>query len=131
MFRKFLLIVWGLLFSFEANAGFEKIEVVDADLQKAVMKEVKISKKDISLYKDIFAAIRKNEIEKADELVGKLKSDALMGHVLAQKYLSAKIIKIRIRKWLCGKYYAIPQTPPTSPKRTGSISMRSFSTFPE
>lgn len=110
MFRKILFLFFSVIFSFAANANFEKIEVVDADLQKAVMKESGISKKDISIYKDIFAAIRDNEIEKADSLTAKLKSNALMGHVLAQKYLSAKYISNykELQGWL-KKYSGLPQ----------------------
>ena len=110
MFRKVLFLFLGVVFSFAAKANFEKVEIVDADLQKAVMKEAKISKKDIAIYKDIFAAIRENEIKKADELVKKLNSDALMGHVLAQKYLSAKYISNykELQEWL-KKYSGLPQ----------------------
>ena len=110
MLRKFLLCFLLLAFSFDAKAKFDKVEIVDSGLQKAVLKEAKIDKKDLKIYGDILSAIKENRIEDADALVTKLKSDALMGHVLAQKYLSAKYISNykELKDWL-KKYPHLPQ----------------------
>ena len=110
MLKKFLVYVFLILFAFGVEAKFDKIEIIDSSLQKAVLKESKIDKKDLKVYGDIFTAIRENRIEDADNLVSKLKSDALMGHVLAQKYLSAKYISNykELKLWL-KKYPNLPQ----------------------
>ena len=109
MLRK-VFICFFLLFAFDVKAKFEKVEIIDSSLQKAVLKEAEISKKDIKIYQDIFADIRENKIEEADALIKKLKNDALMGHVLAQKYLSAKYVSSydELKKWL-KKYSRLPQ----------------------
>ena len=84
--------------------------IVDNDLYEQVLKSSKTSKADIANYEKIFKAIKNNEIDEADKLVGKLKSKFLMGHVLAQKYLSRdyKTSYKELTEW-SKKYGDLPQ----------------------
>jgi soluble lytic murein transglycosylase len=49
-----------------------------------------LSQRDTSLYKQLFAAQSKADWTKADKFAANIKSDALMGHALAERYLDAK-----------------------------------------
>lgn len=55
--------------------------------QNAVLPAV-LTPKDISLYKTIFAAQKSHDWKAADEAIGRLKNKLLLGHVLADRYLS-------------------------------------------
>lgn len=69
-----------------------------------------VSKDDVTTYKKIFRAIKKEDFYTADKLIKDLDNDILMGHVLAEKYLSktykSKYIELKI--WL-EKYADLPQ----------------------
>lgn len=83
---------------------------VDADVYKLMIEKEYISKDDIKTYKNIFRAIKAEDIEEADELTKDLQNDLLLGHVLAEKYLSKsyKSNYEELKKWL-EKYGDYPQ----------------------
>ena len=96
--------------SLSAQASFFKNKIIDNELYEQVLKKSNATEADVEHYAKIFKAIKNNEIEKADKLVGKLQSKSLMGHVLAQKYLSRdyKTSYKELKEWL-KKYNDLPQ----------------------
>lgn len=70
-----------------------------------------VSEDDIKHYKHIFKALAKEDFEEADDEVEELDNDILMGHVLAEKYLSKtyKTSYEELSDWL-KKYGDHPQT---------------------
>lgn len=63
---------------------------IDGDVYELMIEENYVSQADIKTYKHIFKAIKNNDISEANELIADLQSDILLGHVQAEKYLSAK-----------------------------------------
>lgn len=96
--------------SLSAQASVLKAKIVDDDLYEQVLKETNTTEKDVDCYAKIFEAIRANEIDKADKLIKNLQSNVLLGHVLAQKYLSRdyKTSYKELTEWQ-KKYSDLPQ----------------------
>ncbi len=70
-----------------------------------------LSKKQASLYKEIFALQAKGKINHADKKIKKLNNNLLMGHVLAQRYLHPTAYRSKSQElgdWL-SKYKDFPQ----------------------
>ena len=85
------------------------IKIFDNNLYSEVLSQTSTSESDIKLYRQIFTAIRNNDIATADKLTSQLKSRALIGHVLAQKYLSKyKSSYQELQQWL-KQYSYLPQ----------------------
>lgn len=105
----FFLFLFVLL-AFPALAEAAVPDVIDSSIYAEVLEKTKVSEADIKLYKDIFAEVDKGNFSKVDELVKKLKSQALMGHVLAEKYLHKNYTSSykELLEWL-KKYTDLPQ----------------------
>ncbi len=86
------------------------IKIIDDTLYKQVLEKSSVSEDDINLYKRIFKAIRENDLEKADTFSSKLEGKALLGHVLAQKYINTSYNSSygELKKWMA-KYPELPQ----------------------
>ena len=108
--KKLFVFLFCLLWAASAAATVSTVEIIDESLYKDVLKNAKITEYDVSRYGRIFKAIKDNNYEKADKLILKLNSDALMGHVLAQKYLTTDYNTSyeELQKWL-KKYTYLPQ----------------------
>ncbi len=104
--KKFLLAVfWVLAFlSGQAAASQNVCNMGD------VSKFLDISSSDVRLYKKIFREIEKENFRAADALTSKLDNKILLGHVLAEKYLSKTYNSnvSELRQWL-KKYRDLPQ----------------------
>lgn len=83
---------------------------IDADTYALILKNGFISRDDVKTYKNIFLALKDNDIETADELRNELTSDVLDGHILAEKFLSKnyKSSYEELKNWL-HKYPDYPQ----------------------
>lgn len=99
-----------MLLSPNSEAATTDFKLVDKTIEKQVLEKSDTSKDDVKIYKNIFAAMEKNDLEKADELTKKLKGNALIGHILAQKYLhkNYKSSYKELKEWL-KKYPDLPQ----------------------
>lgn len=108
--KKVLVFLLLCCLSWSAHAAILNEKILDDDLYQQVLKKSGTTESDIKLYSQIFAAIKDNDVAKADKLVAKLHSKALMGHVLAQKYLSRdyKSSYKELTEWL-KKYGDHPQ----------------------
>ena len=71
-------------------AWFGSNEVVDKKCFSQVAESVGISDADVKRYKKAFGYIKKEKFEKANEVIGEIENHILMGHLLAEKYLSKK-----------------------------------------
>ncbi len=70
-----------------------------------------LSRRDAELYRRIFAVQEQGRWKEADRLIGQLRSELLMGHVLAQRYLHPTAYRSRydeLRAWLA-KYADLPE----------------------
>lgn len=104
--KKFLPAVVLVLTLLSATA-FAAQNVCNAD---DVSKFLNISSSDVNLYKKIFREIKKENFKRADTLTSKLDNKILLGHVLAEKYLSKTYNSnvLELRRWL-QKYSDLPQ----------------------
>ena len=105
----FIAICFSLVvISFSSFAN--DLDVLDKAAYEKVYSYLLIDKQDISIYKKIFSAQEDNNYKLADKYVQKLKGKHLMGHVLANKYLSddysSKLTELK--KWL-DLYPDLPQ----------------------
>ena len=86
------------------------INVINPTTYNKILDYLLISRDDVSLYKKIFRAIDAEDFKTADKLVGKLENNIILGHALAEKYLSRgyKASYDELKDWLA-KYYDHPQ----------------------
>lgn len=75
-----------------------------------LLKELDLGSKDISVYKKIFTALKKQDFKEVLRLENKLNNHLLEGHILAEKYLSARYKSSydELTTWL-EKYSDYPQ----------------------
>ena len=101
-----ILVFW--LAAFPATG--KTIKIVDDVLVRQLSEKTATSSADIALYRQIFDAEKQGDFAKVDQLLPQLKSRALLGHVLAEKYLHKKYKSTyqELRLWL-QKYPYLPQ----------------------
>ena len=83
---------------------------VDGDVYRQMIEAGYVSQDDVKVYKNIFKSLKNNDIETADDALEDLESDILLGHVLAEKYLSKtyKSSFEELKDWL-SQYGDLPQ----------------------
>ncbi len=69
------------------RGSVKNFKIIDPTVYRRVREQAAVSEADVKLYRDIFAALKANDIKTAEELQKQLKGHALLGHVLAEKYL--------------------------------------------
>ena len=108
MLRVLGIFVW--LLALGCYAGVAKAVDVDADVYQRMIEQGYVSKDDVKIYKNIFKYLKENNIEDADDAAEDLNSDLLLGHVLAEKYLSKnyKTSFDELKDWL-SQYADLPQ----------------------
>lgn len=101
-------LFWGTV-SFPVCA-YAETGIINKSTSNKIYSYLKVSRSDISHYKKIFYAIKQNDFKTADKYIAKLDSDILMGHVLAEKYLTSKYKSSfdELKDWLA-KYPDHPQ----------------------
>lgn len=84
--------------------------VIDQTCYKQMLDSLYVSKDDISKYKKVFRALKANNIAEAEDIADDIDNDILMGHVLAEKYLSKSYKSSfgELKSWL-SKYNDHPQ----------------------
>ena len=99
-----------LMLPWEAAAASKNFKIIDPTVYRRVREEAAVSEADVKNYRDIFAALKANDIKTAEELQKKLKGHALLGHVLAEKYLHKdyKSSYEELQSWL-KRYPMLPQ----------------------
>ena len=92
------------------NVVFAKQDLLDKNIYNQVQEVAQISKKDVRLYKQIFEYIEQENIISAQKLIKDVENPILLGHVLAQIYLSKTYQSSpqELKKWL-KKYSDFPQ----------------------
>ena len=92
------------------NGRAEVVVDVDGDVYRRMVADELVSKDDVKLYKHIFTALKNNEIDEADNLAAELEGNLLLGHVLAEKYLSKGYTSSfdELKDWL-SQYGDLPQ----------------------
>lgn len=86
-----------------------------------------LSSYDSKLYKEVFSAQENKDFTQADNLIEKISDRRLMGHVLAQRYLSAgyKAGSVELKSWMT-RYADLPQAQKiySLASARGSLSLR-------
>lgn len=102
----FCLFSWGISAISSAYAR----PITDGEGYERILGYLYVSRDDVTTYKKIFRAIEEQDFDEADDLIKDLDNDILMGHVLAEKYLSKKYKSkyIELKIWL-EKYNDLPQ----------------------
>lgn len=87
---------------FCGNLWASQVELLDSDNFNKILEILEVSKKDISIYQDIFENLEKENWKKIDKLTPKIKNPILMGHVLSKKYLSNdyKTTAEELKNWI-------------------------------
>ena len=116
-FRKAIV---GLFLLLPMAVAAEEIEVLSPSAYRQVLQAMDVSGDDVDTYKAIFKALANENFKKADALAEKLDNPVLMGHVLAEKYLSKKYSSsyLELQDWL-EKYSDHPQA-----KRIYSLALK-------
>jgi hypothetical protein len=93
-----------------AYADVKKLEIIDKKAYSKILDNLEISNKDLSIYKELFAAVEEERWDKEEKRRGKIENDILLGHVLAQKYMSRSYDSSyeELLEWL-EKYNDYPQ----------------------
>ena len=112
MFRRVLLCCGIMFWSLTGGNAYGATNVIDQSALHQIMSNLVVSKKDVTTYKKIFRAIEKEDLDDADDYIEDVHNQILMGHVLAQKYLSKtyKSSYEELKNWL-RLYYDHPQAP--------------------
>ena len=107
MFIKIICFFFALLSSIVIPCSQSVAE--DVTSQK-ILEELDLRRSDIRLYKKIFKNIKNSQFELIDEQVKNLDNKFLLGHVLAEKYLSKKYNSTsnELEQWL-NEYSNFPQ----------------------
>ena len=105
-----ILSVWGVV-AFSQPASAVK-PIIDQNCYQQILDNLVISKRDIISYKKTFRALQQEDLEEADDHIEDVSNQILMGHVLAEKYLSKtyKSSYDELKHWL-KLYYDHPQAP--------------------
>lgn len=106
-----LLVICGfLLTTIKFSYAEAEVLVIDNRCYDRILSSLMICRDDVTSYKKIFQAIEKEDIRTADKLINKINNDVLIGHVLAEKYLSkSHNTKINELKTWLEKYNDYPQ----------------------
>ncbi len=113
MLKKVLLVCGLVLFcGVQAQQAWATQNILDQSALQQIMSNLVVSKKDVTNYKKVFRAIEKEDFDTADDYIEDIHNQLLMGHVLAQKYLSKtyKSSYEELKNWL-RLYYDHPQAP--------------------
>ena len=111
MWKRLFLTVAALLSAgWFPQKTFAAKPIIDRQCYQQIMDNLVISRRDIVSYKKIFRALNKDDVETADEHIADVSNQILMGHVLAEKYLSKnyKTSYAELKDWL-RLYYDHPQ----------------------
>lgn len=111
MWKRLFLTVAALLSAgWFPQKAFAAKPIIDRQCYQQIMDNLVISRRDIASYKKIFRALNKDDVETADEHIADVSNQILMGHVLAEKYLSKnyKTSYAELKDWL-RLYYDHPQ----------------------
>ena len=105
--KKILFIICCCLYCASAHSAYH---LFGKDVQTKVQKVVQVSNSDLRLYRKIFRNIEKENINLAQKQLEDIDNSVLMGHVLAQIYLSKtyKSSPTELKRWL-DKYQDFPQ----------------------
>ena len=85
-----------------AGAAECNIDIINPVTYNKILDYLLIDKSDVRNYKYAFSALEQNDFEEADNYLQKIDSNIIMGHVLAQKYLSPKYKTkyAELKEWL-------------------------------
>ena len=85
-----------------AEAAECNIDIINPVTYNKILDYLLIDKSDVRNYKYAFSALEQNDFEEADNYLQKIDSNIIMGHVLAQKYLSPKYKTkyAELKEWL-------------------------------
>ena len=105
-----ILIIFFSLFCLEIKQAFSSDAIITGYVSDKIYDYLSVSEDDIKHYKHIFQALKKEDFKTVDAEIDELDSDVLMGHVLAEKYLSKtyKTSFTELENWL-QKYGDHPQ----------------------
>lgn len=109
--RRGFSILSGILLGIGMVSTASAAEVdVDGDVYRQMIEAEYVSKDDVKVYKNIFKSLKNNDIDSGDDAIDDLESDILLGHVLAEKYLSKtyKSSFEELKDWL-SQYGDLPQ----------------------
>lgn len=108
--KVFLAVVLAFITGVFSQAAKAAKPIIDQQCYKQIMDDLVVSKRDIVSYKKIFRALKQNDISEADDHIEDVSNQILMGHVLAEKYLSKtyRSSYAELKKWL-KLYYDHPQ----------------------
>lgn len=89
-FRNILLIALCLVVGTSSYAQTKnaELEIIDNNLYRKILKDVRLTPTEEAIYPKIFEAIRKEDWKLYNRLMNEVNSDAIKGHLLAGKYLS-------------------------------------------
>lgn len=106
--KKFFIYVF--CFFLASHYVYAAPTLLTQGVHSKIQKTIQISRSDINLYKNIFKNIEKEDILSAQKLAKKIDNPILMGHVLAQIYLSKTYQSTprELKAWL-KKYSDYPQ----------------------
>lgn len=92
------------------TTAFAKTGIINSQSSDKIYSYLKVSKADITHYKHIFRSIEAGDFKAADKETKKLDNDILLGHILAEKYLSKGYNSsfTELQSWL-EKYVDHPQ----------------------
>lgn len=128
MKKNFINLCLALVFLTLNDAYALRTDVITSKIAKTIYEQNDLSSKDIKIYQNIFQNIKQEKIQNIDSKIENLSSKSLLGHVLAQKYLSKtyKTSAEELNNWLlnypdypqAGKikrlyYQKAKKTPPT------------------
>lgn len=92
------------------TAAYAKTGIINSQSSDKIYSYLKVSKTDVAHYKHIFRSIEAGDFNAADKETKKLDNDILLGHILAEKYLSKGYNSsfTELQSWL-EKYVDHPQ----------------------
>src|SRR5574344_156947 len=112
MAKKRIKIVLCAIMMLVSSAAFAGggVDIIDDDGYSRVLHNLQIDEDEVSLYRDIFAAIEAEKHSQATKLMKQCKNKIIFGHMLAEQYLSKKYVSkyAELKNWL-QKYSGYPQ----------------------
>ncbi len=113
MLRKAFLTILSVLGSvILSQAALAAKPIIDQNCYQQILDNLVVSKRDIISYKKTFRALQQEDLDEAGDHIEDVSNQILMGHVLAEKYLSKsyKSSYDELKRWL-KLYYDHPQAP--------------------
>ncbi|MCQ2740618.1 MAG: lytic transglycosylase domain-containing protein [Alphaproteobacteria bacterium] len=97
-----IFLLFAIIISLFVQQASAEVNILTPKVYNKILDNLDISKSDLKKYKHAFRLLNKKDFDATDKRIAKIDNPILMGHILAQKYLSPNYISTlaELQEWL-------------------------------